>query len=69
MKFNILFVFLSSLCIIVFLLLAMLNKDIIQSQFFTSLSLIACLNTIRLASGENLKSNYKHAEKKRIQIN
>ena len=63
MKFNIVFVFLSSLCIIVFLMLAILTKDIILSQFFTSLSVIACLNTVRLVSGENSKSNHKHEEK------
>ena len=63
MKFNTVFVSLSLLCIIIFLLLAILNKDIILSQFFSALSLIACLNTVRLVSVENSKSNYKHDEK------
>jgi len=44
-------------------MLANLNKDIILSQFFTALSLIACLNTVRLVSAENSKSKHKHEEK------
>jgi len=55
---NLTFFFLSVLGIIVFFMLAISNKDVIISQLFTALSLIACLNTVRLVSGKNSTNNH-----------
>jgi hypothetical protein len=57
---NIIIVFLNLLCMIVFFILVILNKDLLVSQLFKALSLIFCLNTVRLVSGKKINTSQNH---------
>ncbi len=63
MKYNFFFIPLNLLGIILFFVAAILCKDGMLSQLFTSVSLIISLITTRFGAGKDLNIHYKHDEK------
>lgn len=53
---------------ILFFVLGISNRDVIQHHLFISLSLIFSLNTIRLGGGKNLNINHIHEKKQDFKL-
>lgn len=62
-------VILSMLLMVLFFVLSRVYEDIIVNQFFLGVSLICCLNTIRLVPGNQLDYKIKNEKSTRAKTN